>query len=82
MAEPGAGPAVIERSMVPSIAQAREAVELCFPARSVALTRKVCGPSVRPEAVNGEPQSSKPPPSSRQLKLVWGSFEAKPNEAL
>ena len=53
-----------------------------FPARSVALTWKVCEPSARPEAVNGELQSSKPPPSSWQLKLAPDSFEAKLNDGL
>ena len=76
------GPAVIERSAGPSTVQTREAAGPWLPARSVALTWKVCESSVRPEAVNGEPHSSKPSPSSWQLKLASGSFEAKLNEGL
>ena len=82
VAEPGTGPSVIERSAAASMVQARETVELSFPPRSVAFTRKTCGPSSRPEAVNGEPQSSKRPPSSRQLKLAPDSFAPKLNEGL
>jgi hypothetical protein len=57
VAESGAGPAVIERSMAPLTVQARETMALCFPARSVALTWKTCEPSGRLKTVNGEVQS-------------------------
>ena len=53
-----------------------------FPASSVALTWKVCEPSARPEAVNGEVQAGKPPASSWQPNLAPDSSEAKLNEGL
>ncbi len=79
---PLSGPAVMERSAGLSTFQVREVIGPSFPARSAALTWKVCDDSARSETVEGELQSSKPPPSSRQLKLAPDSFEAKPNDAL
>ncbi len=73
---------MIETSAGPSTVQVREAVGPTFPARSAALTWKVCEASARPETVDGESQSSKPPPSSWQLNLAPDSFEAKLNDGL
>jgi hypothetical protein len=60
-----------------STVQVRAAAPV-FWAASVALTRKVCVPSGRLEAVKGELQAWKPPLSSWQRRLAPDSFEEKP----
>jgi hypothetical protein len=78
--EPSAGPEEIDAvGGVVSTVHVRDATWV-FWAISVALTRKVCEPSAKPEAVNGELQSAKAPPSSWQLTLAPGSLEVKSNE--
>ena len=78
--EPSAGPEEIDAvGGVVSTVQVRETRRV-FWAISVALTRKVCEPSAKPEAVNGELQSAKTPLSSWQLTLAPGSLEVKSNE--
>jgi hypothetical protein len=79
--EPASGPAMIETSAGPATVQVREATAT-FWTVSLALTSNVCDPSARREALNGERQASKPPPSRRHLKTALGSLESKANEGL
>ncbi len=80
--EPSAGPDEnVTSGAVVSTVHVRETRSV-FWARSVALTWNVCEPSARPEAVYGELQLWKPPPSSWQLRPAPESLEVKPNEGL
>jgi len=53
-----------------------------LPAASVALTRKLCGPSERPEYVNGDEQPENAAPSRLQAKLEPLSLEVNVKVAL